>query len=634
MDSKQVSNAHARPKTLRRYSMLILVGIILLLVLGFWFNTRLQANRFISQVQTIVTEAGLNMDNIEIRGQQITLSGEIENQQTRAKLLNELQALPGIQTVVDGLSLQRTILPTLSMRAFGGSLSVQGTLPDEETVKQLVSLLTKRFANIENQLEADHNTIAPEWMGKFEKLTPELAALEPLTFSIDGQDINVSGIAADRIKRDSLSLALQTAFGDEYNIHYQVSLPAPVDSARLIFKRDGVDVVLQGVLPNQAMVDRIVAAARNKFPATKVQFELSLNSNVSEPGWIDQAVTIIESLSAADPAGLEINNTSVLLNGTVKSERLKSELETLAVNAFSGPAKIDNQLVVVAPTKPAEFVLRVQNGFATMTGVLPDKLSERDLLAVSDTVFGPDKVTNRLSAANDVAEPDWLPEAIEKIRALKNVKNMQLTGNQDGVNISDLTLFTAQELSDAQTQTTSDNVRIVEAAGLEGSSASTSADNTGAETLNTAAQAEPVTTDAETTASANVAANNSASSADIEQLRAGLADIDVGEIQFAPNSTDLTAGSKAILDSARILLSKYQTAIVEVSGHTDSQGSEKYNLKLSQQRADSVVRYLLDKGVQGSQLVGKGYGESNPVADNSTESGRAANRRIELVVLN
>ncbi|MDH3694146.1 MAG: OmpA family protein [Gammaproteobacteria bacterium] len=612
---------------IRRYKSLILIGIVLLIAFGFWINTRIQASKFLTQVQTMVTEAGLSMENIEVRDKQITLSGEIENQAKRAKLLGDLQALPDINTVVDGLTLQRTALPTLSMRGFAGSLTLTGTLPDQESVDHIVGLLDKRFDNIDNQLQVDASTIAPEWLGQFEKLAPELAALEPLTFRIDGNEIHINGIVRDRSKRDLGRLALQTVFGDEYNVNYQVSLPAPTDSARLVYQRDGVNVLLQGVLPNQAMVDQIVAVVKEKLPAAKLQFELSLNSKVSEPGWINQAATMIESLSVADPAGFEINNTLIALSGAVKSERQKSELEMLANNAFSEPVDIDNQLLVVAPVKPAEFVLHVQNGWAILSGIVPDKVIERDLLAASDSVFGPDKVINNLTVAKDVADPEWLQETVDKIYSLKNVKNMRLSANQEGLNLSEVTAFSAEELAAMQPAATG-NVRIVEATGLEGSNKAPGA-NADKEQLE-ASESEVGTAIIATTNTGD----SSALTPKLEQLRDSLADIAVSQIQFAPNSTELTAESKTILDPVSGLLGKYNSAVVEVGGHTDSQGSENYNQKLSQQRADSVVRYLVDKGTREKQLKAKGYGESKPVADNATESGRATNRRIEFTVLN
>ena len=69
---------------------------------------------------------------------------------------------------------------------------------------------------------------------------------------------------------------------------------------------------------------------------------------------------------------------------------------------------------------------------------------------------------------------------------------------------------------------------------------------------------------------------------------------------------------------------------VEVAGHTDAQGSDAFNLKLSQRRAEAVRAYLVSKGVDGTRLAAKGYGESVPVGDNATAAGRAQNRRVEL----
>lgn len=70
---------------------------------------------------------------------------------------------------------------------------------------------------------------------------------------------------------------------------------------------------------------------------------------------------------------------------------------------------------------------------------------------------------------------------------------------------------------------------------------------------------------------------------------------------------------------------------IEVAGHTDSRGSDEYNTKLSQRRVEAVRNYLVSKGIAADRLSAKGYGESQPVADNATDEGRFKNRRVELV---
>ena len=101
-------------------------------------------------------------------------------------------------------------------------------------------------------------------------------------------------------------------------------------------------------------------------------------------------------------------------------------------------------------------------------------------------------------------------------------------------------------------------------------------------------------------------------------------------VNFATNSARLTPGSTATLDEAAATLIKRGDVRTEVAGHTDNRGSAARNQVLSQQRAEAVMRYLVSKGVNPANLTARGYGQNNPVADNATESGRAANRRVEL----
>lgn len=104
-------------------------------------------------------------------------------------------------------------------------------------------------------------------------------------------------------------------------------------------------------------------------------------------------------------------------------------------------------------------------------------------------------------------------------------------------------------------------------------------------------------------------------------------------VTFELNSARLTPDSQQVLNNVATDLKKYPRLKIELQGHTDSSGSDQYNLKLSQQRADAVRIYLMDQTVPGDQLTARGYGESQPVEDNKTEAGRAINRRVVMYVL-
>lgn len=101
-------------------------------------------------------------------------------------------------------------------------------------------------------------------------------------------------------------------------------------------------------------------------------------------------------------------------------------------------------------------------------------------------------------------------------------------------------------------------------------------------------------------------------------------------VNFEFDKAILLQTSMQILDRVAVSLLAHPEVKVEVAGHCDSDGSNEYNLKLSDRRAKAVRDYLIKKGVAATQLTAKGYGESQPIADNKTAEGKATNRRVEL----
>ena len=109
-------------------------------------------------------------------------------------------------------------------------------------------------------------------------------------------------------------------------------------------------------------------------------------------------------------------------------------------------------------------------------------------------------------------------------------------------------------------------------------------------------------------------------------------EIELPDVNFEFDSAKLTADSSTTLDGAVGTLNRYPELTVECTGHTDSVGTEQYNQGLSERRAHSVCTYLTEHGINASRLTEHGYGETKPIADNSTADGRAKNRRVTLRV--
>jgi outer membrane protein OmpA-like peptidoglycan-associated protein len=104
-------------------------------------------------------------------------------------------------------------------------------------------------------------------------------------------------------------------------------------------------------------------------------------------------------------------------------------------------------------------------------------------------------------------------------------------------------------------------------------------------------------------------------------------------IFFDFNKYDLKSESQAELDKVVQLLQENPSVKIQLEGHTDNIGNATDNLKLSENRAKSVVNYLISKGIDSKRLIAKGYGATQPIADNATDEGRAQNRRTELKIV-
>jgi len=109
--------------------------------------------------------------------------------------------------------------------------------------------------------------------------------------------------------------------------------------------------------------------------------------------------------------------------------------------------------------------------------------------------------------------------------------------------------------------------------------------------------------------------------------------VTLDNVHFATGKATLTNSSFKELNELVEFMKLKEELKIELAGHTDNVGNEESNMNLSQQRANAVKKYLISKGVNGKRILAKGYGETSPVANNSTPEGRQNNRRTEVRIL-
>jgi outer membrane protein OmpA-like peptidoglycan-associated protein len=118
----------------------------------------------------------------------------------------------------------------------------------------------------------------------------------------------------------------------------------------------------------------------------------------------------------------------------------------------------------------------------------------------------------------------------------------------------------------------------------------------------------------------------------MKKIEVGLT-VRLKNIYFDFDKTTLKSEYYVELDKVVDFLNQNNSVEIEISGHTDSKGSDTYNLNLSQGRSQAVVDYLINQGIESSRLSAHGYGESKPIDTNDTAEGQANNRRVEFTIL-
>ncbi len=444
----------------------------------------------------------------------------------------------------------------------------------------------------------------------------ELAGIDTsgLTFDAEYRDVEVGGQLPEGVTRQEVENILQTQIPDADDDLYTedgdirdawvTATPAAAAALGALdasVSSDGEEIILTGTVPSQAHRDQLVADAE----ATGLPVTDNLTVSGLEP-------------SAAD-ADAQIAKMGVVVGGLTAGVFTKAVLnidddgpvtgtiDAVSQETASGFAGVAGDGVTVnAPEVVPE--LGSLNTEANYDGerivlngtVLTDEHSA-SLEAAAAEVVGADNVVNNL-------EVSGLDEAVEgadgRVAALGAA-----IGTFGGLNSADATMndtdLTVNGVApdDGSRQVSVDAVSASEGAGLR----------PGGEI--TVAEAE-----------ISLQEEIDLLQAELDALQEEIRE----NVVFASDSDVLSGDAQATLDKVVDAMQRYPRPVVEVGGHTDSQGNDAYNIDLSQRRADSVVEYV---GSQTSpdRLSPVGFGEAQPVADNLTEEGRLQNRRVEFI---
>ena len=430
----------------------------------------------------------------------------------------------------------------------------------------------------------------------------------------------VNGIAAEDVSNDvNANDNANIAGDDQTNTATQTTLKADNDTQALtaspsleIIVRDDA-VTIGGVLPDTSMSQRIAAAVAVKYGHDNVENRITIIPETPDPTWLDGTISIIDRIDKITNPKLNISADEAKISGTVSSETLGAQQLSAAKRALGNELTVSATFSVTQRTSDLQFQeqtkrqtrkrpasLRVDsnnNQFRLMGTVSSSEEADTIRETLGELIEDSD-YTDELVIDDSVASADWINEALAVTESVKDIDNFSVSINSGQMMLSgDVTnRDRGKALTDTAKKLANGKLNVVNNYSIN--------------------RAELVI--------------DSAEDERARELSQKLLAIDTSKIVFQPGSTELAAEARKILDTVAETIAGYPDQIVEISGHTDSSGDSVVNLELSKERAVAVRDYLVSNGLPSNQLRPIGYGESNPVADNSTSAGRAANRRIEF----
>jgi outer membrane protein OmpA-like peptidoglycan-associated protein len=371
-------------------------------------------------------------------------------------------------------------------------------------------------------------------------------------------------------------------------------MPAFVEPYGWSGRKEGDSVVVTGYVPSLAGRDEVMEAAASVFAGLSVTSDIKVAAGEPKMDWIGAVKFAMTQLAALERGTVELGDKSYAIEGEARDSDAFAAL--LVANERTLPASLELAKADVSPPRASPYRFAVAHGTdgVVLTGFAPTESDKAGLVEVAGTLFGGAKVVDRIAFGSG-APPDFVAAASAAMDAAARLAGGKAEMVNTRVRVSGEAFF----------QRAMNEVQVAARDGMpEGY------------TLELAIMTRQV-----------------GQPLDPTQCRDRLqADLKTGRIEFEGSNATLAEASLGLLDHVAGTLLRCGDIGIEVAAHADSDGSESKNRDLTQARADTVVDYLVDAGVKREQLTAVGYGEDNPVADNATEEGKRANRRIEFLV--
>lgn len=563
------------------------------------------------EVRDTLDAEGLPWAEVQADGLQVTLSGMAASEAERFHALSVAGSIVDAARIIDHMEVQAVAdlaPPRFSVEVLRNDrgVSIIGLIPAATNRAAIVETLESvaGTGNVTDLLETADYAVPDGWDDALDFALLALKELPRSKVSVSAGRVAVTSISDSEEEKRRIEASLEREAPPGLRLAIAISAPRPVITPftlRFVIDAQGARFDACSA-ETEASARRILAAA--KEAGLEEGRVCTIGMGEPSPNWsvaAEQAIGALFELgggsvtfSDADISLIALENTDQTLFDTVIGELETSLPDVFALHAvLPVPATGHDQ-------GPPEFVATLSpEGLVQMRG----RLNDENLRSVADSYakarFGSDNVYTAARIASELPE-NWSVRVLAGLEALALLSNGVVSVTPDTVIIQgntgdpDVNAGIARLL--AEKLGTAEEFKI---------------------DVKYQKKLDPV-----------------ASAPTPDECEAEIGEIlSIGKIDFEPGSANIDASAVETMDDIAEILKQCEGIKLEIQGHTDSQGREEMNQELSQARAQSVLDELRSRRVLTSSYSAKGYGETLPIADNDTDEGREANRRIEFKLI-
>lgn len=562
-------------------------------------------------VETQLELEGFEWVSIDADGLQVILTGDAPNEAAQLaaqRVAGHVVDAARVMNVMGIAEQDETPAPRFSIEILRNDqgISLIGLVPSSWDRGAFIETLKKagNTGSVADLLEHADYEVPADWDAVMKYGVSAIKQLQRSKISLSADRVDITALADSKEQKVKFERSLRADAPKGVMALINISSPRPVITpftARFLIDEDGArfDACTAETPQGHA---RLLAAAKAmgvEDPSCVVGLGAPSTSWANA---VESGMRAIEQLGGGSITFSDADVSLIAAQGTSAStlDRVAGDLEAALPDTFSLHATVPPSNDSAADDEQPEFiVLRSPEGQVQLRGRVTTERNRIATEALAGATFGSQSVYSAMRIDDNLPR-NWSTRVLASIDALSHLNQGSVTVTQDLISVrgetgdptakAEITGLLASRLGDSQTYDI---------------------------TVNYVRKLDPILnlpTPQKCVDNANQA-------------------ISSGKIEFAPGSTDVDGSANDTLDRIAKALEDCEDMEMEIGGHTDSQGSEGMNQQLSQARANSVLDALLARRVTGVKFTAKGYGEIEPIADNSTEEGRDANRRIAFKLI-